>query len=114
VIVRLTLQKKDGAKPERMAVGQSTELELDPFRPVIIGRSPSVDLHVDAPSVGHKAVGLTLESDGVWIRDLGSGGGSALEWNGAVIHRPQCLLKGEAILAIGAVTFHIAVVSQAR
>ena len=97
-----------------MALGQVTELRLGQSSPLIIGRSPWVDMYVDAPSVGRRAVSLTLEPEGVRIRDLGSGGGSLLESNGVAVHRPNCLLAGGAILAVGAVSFHLALISAVR
>ena len=60
------------------------------------------------PCVGRNAVRVTLQPDGVWIYDCGSGGGSRIESDGVQIERPACPLSDGAILWISdAVAFRV-------
>ena len=62
---------------------------------------------VNSPRVGQHVVDLWIETDGVMVRDLGSGGGSALEVNGVRTERPRRLLPDGATLWIGPVGFRV-------
>ncbi len=105
--IKLILIEKDRDQPEDMSVGDSVSIVVDESRQIFIGRAPEVDVLVKAPSVGRKVVALWLETEGVMVGDLGSGGGSALEINGVRTQRPQCLLPDGAVLWIGRVGFRV-------
>jgi pSer/pThr/pTyr-binding forkhead associated (FHA) protein len=105
--LRLTLLEKDGGQPADMPVGGSVECRLEPERRITIGRNALADVVVNAPSVGRRVVGITLLPDGVWVQDFGSGGGSSLEVNNQVTHRPCCSLPHGAILRVGQVAFRV-------
>lgn len=105
--IKLILIEKDGDLPDDMSVGDSVNIVVDESRQIFIGRAPEVDVLVKAPSVGRNVVAFWLETEGVMIRDLGSGGGSALEVNGVRTQRPQRLLPDGAVLWIGRVGFRV-------
>ena len=105
--IKLILIEKDGRMPDDMSVGDSVNIIVHESRRIFIGRAPDVDVLVKAPSVGRHVVALWLETDGVMVRDLGSGGGSVLEVNGVRTERPQRLLPDDAVLWIGRVGFRV-------
>jgi pSer/pThr/pTyr-binding forkhead associated (FHA) protein len=105
----LTLIEKDGDRPSDMALGDSTRIVMDGSRRLVIGRAPMVDVAVDAPSVGRSVVSLEVTSEGVRVMDLGSGGGSALEVDGARTDRPCGLLPDGSVLWIGGVGFRVGI-----
>jgi pSer/pThr/pTyr-binding forkhead associated (FHA) protein len=108
VTLELTLVQKDGEHPKDIALGESREIQLEASRQIVIGREPSVDFVVRAPSVGRHVVRLTLEGGGVWVDDLGSGAGSSLQFKGLATHRPRHqLLPDQALLQVGRVGFRI-------
>jgi pSer/pThr/pTyr-binding forkhead associated (FHA) protein len=95
-----------------MAVGDSIRIVIDESRQIVIGRAPMVDAVVMAPSVGRNVVGLELTPVGVVIRDLGSGGGSAVQVSGVRTNRPEGPLPDGSLLWIGRVGFRVAVSSN--
>jgi len=105
--IKLVLIEKDRGLPDDMSVGDSVNIVVDESRQIFIGRAPDVDVLVKAPSVGRHVVALWLETDGVMVRDLGSGAGSVLEVNGVRTQRPQRLLPDGAVLWIGRVGFRV-------
>jgi hypothetical protein len=90
-----------------MTAGDSIDIIIEVGRPIVIGRSPGVDVFVMAPSVGRRVVMLHLEEDGVRVMDLGSGGGSSLEIDGVVTPRPVGPLPDKSILRIGSIPFRV-------
>jgi len=110
--IKLILIEKDGGLPDDMSVGDSVNIVLDESRRIFIGRAADVDVLVNAPRVGRHVVDLWLEPDGVMVRDLGSGGGSALEVNGVRTERPRRLLPDGATLWIGPVGFRVKISSD--
>jgi len=74
---------------------------------ITIGRARTADVRIPALSVGHYVVRLTRRPEGVWVEDLASGGGSALEIAGESFDRPNMLLAAGAILRIGGVRFRV-------
>ncbi len=65
--VRVSWQDAAGAHEERVD------------RSAIVGASPSVSLRVDDPLVSRLHAELTIKTDGVWVRDLGSKNGTFVE-----------------------------------
>jgi hypothetical protein len=109
--VRLVLIEKDGDQPVGMTLGHAVDIPLEPSRRILFGRAVDVDVLVTARSVGRRALGVSLEPEGVRFDDQGSGGGTALEIGGVVTHRPHlhvdvAQLEG-AVLRIGAVAFRV-------
>ena len=112
VRLRLVLIEKHGDDPREMELGEATAILLEPARPILIGRAADVDVLVKAPSVGRHVLRLSLDSDGVRIEDLGSGGGSSLELGGVSSVRPRCCVEDPvrldgAVLRIGRVAFRV-------
>src|SRR5437667_8074388 len=90
--IRLMLVEGEGQIPDGMTIGQAFEFRLTPGESLVIGRAAGVDFQVPAPSVGMRVVRLTMRSKGIWMEDLGSGGGSAITIRGVTTPRPFCLL----------------------
>lgn len=107
VTLRFVLIEKDGNAPEDMTLGDAIVIDLDRSKPVIVGKAPNVDVVLSAPSVGRRVIMLSLEPDGIWVRDLGSGGGSSVEIDGVITHRPDCRCPDQALLRIGRVAFRV-------
>lgn len=88
---------------------ESAEVRLEAGKPITIGRASMADVRVMDLSAGRYVVRLTHTPEGVWVEDLASGGGSALELGGEVRPRPNCLLPDGAVLQIGGVRFRVAI-----
>lgn len=104
-IVRLTLLESAEQPPAGMTAGQSFDVRLRRSTPLVIGRTPDADFRVVSATVGMRAVRLTLGMTGIWLEDLGSGGGSAVTIGGVTTSRPRCYLEDGAILRVGGVLF---------
>lgn len=120
--IRLTLLSKDKSdQPIDMSVGQSADLRFDSgtYRrgSVLIGRAPEVDFRVNAPTVGRRVVLISLRDEGLWIEDLGSGGGSSLESSLDIErHRSRhfwsSVLGDGSVLWIGEVPFEVSLIEK--
>jgi len=108
VKLNLTLLPGSEPPPQGMMVGESFAFALPPLQSMIIGKAQGVEFRILSPSVGMRVVRLTFRTEGIWVEDLGSGGGSAVVINGVTISRPVCYLAEGAILQIGAVPFRVA------
>jgi len=97
----------DGDRPANLSIGESREALLRLGRPITIGGTPAADIHIVAPSVGRRVVEVVLQSDDVWVLDLGSGGGSRLDSEGQITDRPRCRLPSDSTLWIGRVAFRV-------
>ena len=107
VAVRLVVVEKDGAAPTAMSPGDAIEFHVERSKPIVIGRAPGNDVVVSAPSVGRRVVQISFPQEGLWVEDLGSGGGSALEVDGVRTERPGCRCPDQAVLWIGGVGFRV-------
>lgn len=112
--VRLVLVQTDHTPPSGMTPGQTFELALEGHGVATIGRAPDSDLVVLSPTVGRRVVSLRLTPGGVHIRDLGSGGGSALSSGGRLYDRPDQLMPTKCALRIGQVVFQATVLYDDR
>lgn len=110
VTLRFVLLERNGGHPASIAVGDSISCRLDATKPIIVGRATGVDVFIQAPTVGQRVVRLSLDGRKVRITDLGSGGGSALEVDGEIVHRPDCELPDRATLKIGGIAFRVEIV----
>lgn len=88
---------------------EAAEFRLGPGQEMIIGRSPDATFRVADLSAGRLVVRLSHTPAGVWVKDLASGGGSALEAGGTVTGRPDCLLPDGAILRLGGVEYRVSI-----
>lgn len=111
---KLTLLDGSEPPPQGMTPGESFEFELRLSESMLIGRAPDVEFRVVAPSVGMRVVRLTSQTQGIWVEDLASGGGSAVVVNDVTSPRPACYLTDGAVLLIGAVPFRVATLSDRR
>lgn len=114
--VKLTFTLLQGGEqpPQGVSAGDSFQFALKLLDSMIIGRAPGVDFRVVAPSVGMRVVRLTVQKEGIWVEDLGSGGGSAVVIHGVTITRPACYLTDGAILRIGTLSFRIGITHNFR
>jgi hypothetical protein len=108
LVVRLVLVEKDDGAPTDMALGDSIEISLpDQSERLVLGKAPSNDIVVSAPSVGRQVVELSCIPEGLRVDDLGSGGGSALETDGVRTDRPHGRCPDQSVLWIGRVGFRV-------
>ncbi len=93
--------------PVPYPLGHSLSLLLDGDRPAIVGRRPDCDLLLADPTVGQRAVSLVGRDGGVWLDDLGAGGGSFLLRDSRLIERPSGPLQPGDRLGIGCLLFAV-------
>ena len=74
-------------------------VRLPKSRPLIIGRSPQADVHVDSPSLSWTHVTLEREGDGVRVKDAGSTNGTYVD--GVKIPDEGELVTTACVLTIG-------------
>jgi two-component system, NtrC family, response regulator AtoC len=70
---------------------------------VTIGRSKSIEIYVDDKSVSRTHAQIKIESQQLWIRDLGSSNGTRVSGNRLEPEKPHKLRIGDAI-SVGSVT----------
>jgi pSer/pThr/pTyr-binding forkhead associated (FHA) protein len=69
-------------------------------RRILVGRAPSADLRLDDPRVSRLHARIEMRDDGVYVEDLGSRNGTAVD--GETVSEPRQLLVDDEITVGGA------------
>jgi S-DNA-T family DNA segregation ATPase FtsK/SpoIIIE len=62
-----------------------------------VGRDPACDLTLDHPAISRCHLAVTLDGSGVFVEDLGSSNGTAVEGRSLAPHRPVRLEPGSGV-----------------
>ncbi|MFO0617055.1 MAG: sigma 54-interacting transcriptional regulator [Polyangiaceae bacterium] len=102
-----TVREPDGKAerhvPRLFLDGPKGPVELAVAPPAVVGSSKDAAIRVDAPTVSRVHAELTLRTDGLWVRDLGSRNGCFVQG----VRVREARLDDGAVLRLGAATIRV-------